>query len=145
MLTDGRFSGGTPGLSIGHTSSEATEGGTIGLIHEGDMIKIDIPDRSINLKVSDGEPAARCVGMEVRGSRTWKPEDRDRHISATLRVYDAMATSADRDAVRDVSQVERQGSTAATVSDGLRYRKLSEAMSEAVLWTSLLLRWLRWP
>ena len=107
LLTDGRFSGGTSGLSIGHASPEAAEGGAIGLVHEGDTIEIDIPNRSINLKVPDEELAARRAEMEARGSKAWKPENRDRYVSAALRAYGAMATSADKGAVRDVSQIER--------------------------------------
>ncbi len=107
LLTDGRFSGGTSGLSIGHVSPEAAEGGAIGLVREGDTIEIDIPNRSINLKVSDEELAKRRAEMEARGSKAWKPENRDRYVSAALRAYGAMATSADKGAVRDVSQIER--------------------------------------
>ena len=107
LLTDGRFSGGTSGLSIGHASPEAAEGGAIGLVHEGDTIEIDIPNRSINLKVSDEELAKRRAEMEARGSKAWKPETRDRYVSAALRAYGVMATSADKGAVRDVSQIER--------------------------------------
>jgi len=75
--------------------------------HEGDTIEIDIPNRSINLKVSDEELAKRRAEMEARGIQAWKPENRDRYVSAALRAYGAMATSADKGAVRDVSQVER--------------------------------------
>ena len=107
LLTDGRFSGGTSGLSIGHASPEAAEGGAIGLVHEGDAIEIDIPNRSIHLVISDEELAARRAEMEARGSKAWKPENRDRYVSAALRAYGAMATSADKGAVRDVSQIER--------------------------------------
>ena len=107
LLTDGRFSGGTSGLSIGHASPEAAEGGAIGLVHEGDTIEIDIPNRSIHLVISDEELAARRAEMEARGSKAWKPENRDRYVSAALRAYGAMATSADKGAVRDVSQIER--------------------------------------
>ena len=107
LLTDGRFSGGTSGLSIGHASPEAAEGGAIGLVHEGDTIEIDIPNRSIRLVISDEELAARRAEMEARGSKAWKPENRDRYVSAALRAYGAMATSADKGAVRDVSQIER--------------------------------------
>ena len=74
LLTDGRFSGGTSGLSIGHASPEAAEGGAIGLVHEGDTIEIDIPNRSIHLVISDEELAARRAEMEARGSKAWKPE-----------------------------------------------------------------------
>ena len=107
LLTDGRFSGGTSGLSIGHASPEAAEGGAIGLVNEGDTIHIDIPNRSINLEVSDSELARRREEMEARGSKAWKPESRERHVSQALRAYAAMTTSADTGAVRDVSQVER--------------------------------------
>ena len=107
LLTDGRFSGGTSGLSIGHASPEAAEGGAIGLVREGDTIEIDIPNRSIHLVISDEELAARRAEMEARGSKAWKPENRDRYVSAALRAYGAMATSADKGAVRDVSQIER--------------------------------------
>ena len=107
LLTDGRFSGGTSGLSIGHASPEAAEGGAIGLVKEGDTIHIDIPNRSINLEVSDSELAKRREEMQARGSKAWKPVSRKRHVSQALRAYAAMTTSADTGAVRDVSQVER--------------------------------------
>lgn len=107
LLTDGRFSGGTSGLSIGHVSPEAAEGGAIGLIQEGDTIEIDIPNRRIHLAISDEELAKRRVAMENRGANAWKPVSRERHVSAALRAYAAMTTSADTGAVRDVSQVER--------------------------------------
>ena len=76
-------------------------------MHEGDTIEIDIPNRRIHLAVSDEELARRRAEMEARGSRAWKPESRERYVSAALRAYAAMATSADKGAVRDVSQVER--------------------------------------
>ncbi len=107
LLTDGRFSGGTSGLSIGHASPEAAEGGAIGLVEEGDTILIDIPNRSINMDVSDADLAARRDAMEARGRHAWKPVSRERHVSPALRAYAAMTTSADTGAVRDVSQVER--------------------------------------
>ena len=107
LLTDGRFSGGTSGLSIGHVSPEAAEGGAIGLVQEGDTIEIDIPNRSIRLAITDEELTNRRAAMEARGAQAWKPENRDRHVSAALRAYAAMTTSADTGAVRDVSQVER--------------------------------------
>lgn len=107
LLTDGRFSGGTSGLSIGHASPEAAEGGAIGLVEEFDVIQIDIPNRSIHLDVSDEELARRRTAMNERGSQAWKPVNRERHVSQALRAYAAMATSADTGAVRDVSQVER--------------------------------------
>ena len=109
LITDGRFSGGTSGLSIGHVSPEAAEGGTIGLVQEGDAIEIDIPSRSIRVAVSDDELARRRTAMETRGAQAWKPENRDRPVSAALRAYAAMTTSAAFGAVRDVSQVERRG------------------------------------
>ncbi|XZG71032.1 dihydroxy-acid dehydratase [Chitinibacteraceae bacterium HSL-7] len=108
LLTDGRFSGGTSGLSIGHVSPEAAEGGAIGLAKEGDRLEIDIPNRTINLLVSDEELAARRAEMEGRGRDAWKPLGRERFVSAALRAYAAMTTSADTGAVRDVSQVERK-------------------------------------
>jgi dihydroxy-acid dehydratase len=107
LLTDGRFSGGTSGLSIGHASPEAAEGGAIGLIEEGDTIDIDIPNRTINLRISDEELADRRAAMEAKGAAAWQPADRERSVSAALQAYAAMATSADRGAVRDVSQIRR--------------------------------------
>lgn len=108
LLTDGRFSGGTAGLSIGHASPEAANGGAIGLIEEGDTIEIDIPNRSINLKISDSDLVKRREAMEAKGPDAWKPEKpRQRNVSAALRAYAAMATSADKGAVRDVSKLER--------------------------------------
>jgi dihydroxy-acid dehydratase len=102
LVTDGRFSGGTSGLSIGHISPEAAEGGAIGLVEEGDTITIDIPARTIRVEVSDEVLASR------RAARTfWKPAKRDRVVSQALRAYAALTTSAARGAVRDVSQVER--------------------------------------
>ena len=107
LLTDGRFSGGTSGLSIGHVSPEAADGGLIGLVHEGDTIEIDIPQRSIRLAVDEAELVSRCAEMEARGKQAWKPVDRQRYISPALRAYAAMTTSAHTGAVRDVSQAER--------------------------------------
>jgi dihydroxy-acid dehydratase len=106
LLTDGRFSGGTSGLSIGHVSPEAAAGGVIGLVEEGDTIAIDIPNRSIVLSISDEELTRRRVAMEARGKQAWKPVSRERHVSVALRAYAAMTTSADKGAVRDVSQIE---------------------------------------
>ncbi|MFA7399864.1 MAG: dihydroxy-acid dehydratase [Sideroxydans sp.] len=107
LLTDGRFSGGTSGLSIGHVSPEAASGGAIGLVREGDRIEIDIPNRSINLMIPDAEMAQRRAAMDAQGKQGWKPSsERPRKISAALRAYAAMVTSADKGAVRDVSQVE---------------------------------------
>lgn len=108
LLTDGRFSGGTSGLSIGHASPEAAEGGAIGLIEEGDTIEIDIPQRTINLKLADADLARRRLAMEARGAKAWQPASRNRIVSAALRAYAAMTTSAAKGAVRDVSQVERR-------------------------------------
>ena len=107
LLTDGRFSGGTSGLSIGHVSPEAAAGGAIGLVQEGDTIEIDIPQRSIALAISDTELARRREAMEAKGGKAWQPVSRERHVSAALRAYAAMTTSADKGAVRDVTQVER--------------------------------------
>ncbi|MCB5205770.1 dihydroxy-acid dehydratase [Methylovorus mays] len=107
LLTDGRFSGGTSGLSIGHASPEAAEGGAIGLVEEGDTIEIDIPNRTIHLAVSDEVLAHRRAAMEARGKDAWKPQARERHVSPALRAYAAMSTSAARGAVRDVSQIEK--------------------------------------
>ncbi|UTH74806.1 dihydroxy-acid dehydratase [Chromobacterium sp. IIBBL 290-4] len=108
LLTDGRFSGGTSGLSIGHASPEAAEGGAIGLAEEGDTVEIDIPKRRIHLAVPDEELARRRAAMEAKGRDAWKPLGRDRVVSPALRAYAAMTTSADTGAVRDVSQVERK-------------------------------------
>jgi dihydroxy-acid dehydratase len=107
LLTDGRFSGGTSGLSIGHASPEAASGGAIGLVQEGDLIEIDIPNRSINVAVSASELARRRAEMEAKGKQAWRPASlRPRKISVALRAYAAMVTSADKGAVRDVTQVE---------------------------------------
>ncbi len=107
LLTDGRFSGGTSGLSIGHVSPEAAEHGPIALVQEGDTIHIDIPKRTITLKVSDEELAARRAKQDARGKLGWKPAKiRNRKVSAALQAYAAMTTSADRGAVRDVSQLK---------------------------------------
>lgn len=106
LITDGRFSGGTSGLSIGHVSPEAAEGGAIGLIEEGDMIDIDIPNRTIEIRVSDDVLAERRAAMDAKGKAGWKPvEERSRKVSRSLRAYAAMATSASRGAVRDVDQL----------------------------------------
>ena len=103
LFTDGRFSGGSSGLVIGHASPEAASGGAIGLIEEDDMIDIDIPARSIQLRVSDDELKARRQKMEARGADAWKPVNRDRQVSRALKAYAATAASADRGAVRDIS------------------------------------------
>lgn len=107
LLTDGRFSGGTSGLSIGHASPEAAEGGAIGLVQDDDTIEIDIPNRTIHLTVSDDELAKRRDEMNARGNKAWKPVARERYVSQALRAYAALTTSADTGAVRDVSQVEK--------------------------------------
>jgi dihydroxy-acid dehydratase len=102
LITDGRFSGGTSGLSIGHVSPEAEEGGLIGLVHTGDRIEIDIPNRVLRLDVADEELARRRAAMEARGKDAWKPEGRDRPLSTALRAYAALTTSAAKGAVRVV-------------------------------------------
>jgi dihydroxy-acid dehydratase len=107
LLTDGRFSGGTSGLSIGHVSPEAAEGGAIGLVEEGDIIEIDIPNRTINVKVSEAILIERRAKMEAKGKNAWKPLERDRYLSSALRAFAAMTTSAAFGAVRDVSQIEK--------------------------------------
>jgi len=104
LLTDGRFSGGTSGLSIGHVSPEAAAGGAIGLVRNGDRIRIDIPNRSIDVLLSDEELAARRAEQDKLG---WKPvEERPRRVSAALKAYAKLATSADKGAVRDLSQLD---------------------------------------
>ncbi|MDA0190173.1 MAG: dihydroxy-acid dehydratase [Proteobacteria bacterium] len=107
LLTDGRFSGGTSGLSIGHASPEAAEGGAIGLVEEGDTIEIDIPGRRIHLAVSDAELGRRRAAMEARGDKAWKPTARERVVSKALQAYALMATSAATGAVRDLGQLKK--------------------------------------
>ena len=107
LITDGRFSGGTSGLSIGHASPEAAEGGLIGLVEDGDRIEIDIPSRSITLAVSEAVIAERRAAMETKGEQAWKPGHRERKVSTALRAYAAFTTSASRGAVRDVDQPRR--------------------------------------
>ena len=107
LITDGRFSGGTSGLSIGHVSPEAAEGGAIGLVRSGDIIAIDIPSRRIEVRLGESELATRRAEMEAKGKLAWKPLDRQRPVSQALRAYAAMTTSAARGAVRDVTQIER--------------------------------------
>ncbi len=107
LITDGRFSGGTSGLSIGHVSPEAAAGGDIALIEPGDSIEIDIPNRTIKVAVDDAVLAARRAAMEAKGKDAWKPvKPRKRKVTTALRAYAALATSADQGAVRDVTQVE---------------------------------------
>lgn len=105
LVTDGRFSGGTSGLSIGHVSPEAAEGGNIGLVENGDRIKISIPDRMIALAISDEELKKRRSTMEKRGEKAWKPM-RDRIVSRALQAYSLMVTSASRGGVRDINQLK---------------------------------------
>jgi len=104
LVTDGRFSGGSSGISIGHVSPEAAAGGVIGLVQDGDEIEIDVDARSIELHVSDEELAKRRKAMEAR-EHPWHPVDRRRVVSPALRAYAALATSADRGAVRDLSRI----------------------------------------
>ena len=100
LLTDGRFSGGTSGLSIGHVSPEAAAGGIIGLVRDGDTINIDISARSIEVELTDAEMQARKAEMESRGKAAWKPVSRDRQVSRALKAYASMVSSADKGAVR---------------------------------------------
>ncbi|TCW29159.1 dihydroxy-acid dehydratase [Gluconobacter oxydans] len=104
LITDGRFSGGSSGLSIGHMSPEAAEGGLIGLVEDGDRIEIDIPNRTLHLAVSDSDIADRRERMNARGASAWKP-NRERVVSKALQAYAAMTTSAAHGAVRDLSQI----------------------------------------
>ena len=106
LVTDGRFSGGTSGLSIGHVSPEAAEGGLIGLVLDGDRIEIDIPNRRIHLAVPDAEIDRRLAAMEAKGEDAWRPVARERYVSPALQAYAAMTTSASHGAVRDVSQLK---------------------------------------
>ncbi|HTJ89872.1 MAG TPA: dihydroxy-acid dehydratase, partial [Acidocella sp.] len=107
LITDGRFSGATSGLSLGHVSPEAAEGGLIALVETGDAILIDIPNRAISLEVSEDVLAARQRAMQAKGAAAWKPADRKRNVSPALRAYAALTTNAARGAVRDVSQIEK--------------------------------------
>ncbi len=116
LVTDGRFSGGTSGLSIGHVSPEAASGGTIALVRDGDIISIDIPNRRMTLEVSEEELTERRERVEANGG--YFPELRDRAVSPALRAYAAMATSADTGAVRDVNAVERAVAAAAEATVG---------------------------
>jgi len=113
LITDGRFSGGSSGLSVGHVSPEAAEGGAIGLIENGDLIEFNIPGRSVNLLIDDAELQRRRDAMNARGLNAWKPLTRDRKVSQALQAYGALATSASRGAVRDVSQIQRVPAQAA--------------------------------
>jgi dihydroxy-acid dehydratase len=107
LITDGRFSGGTSGLSIGHVSPEAAEGGVIGLVQEGDPIEIDIPHRSLRVGLSESELAGRRAAMNARGDAAWQPQQRDRTVSLALQAYAALTTSAAQGAVRDLTQLKR--------------------------------------
>jgi dihydroxy-acid dehydratase len=107
LLTDGRFSGGTSGLSIGHASPEAAAGGNIALVQDGDSIEIDIPNRRIHLDISAAELASRREAMEAKGKDAWKPaQPRPRRVTAALKAYALLATSADRGAVRNLEMLE---------------------------------------
>ena len=107
LLTDGRFSGGTSGLSIGHASPEAAAGGNIALVRDGDSIQIDIPNRRIHLDISAAELARRREGMVAKGKDAWKPaQPRPRRVTAALKAYALLATSADRGAVRNLEMLE---------------------------------------
>jgi dihydroxy-acid dehydratase len=109
LVTDGRFSGGTSGLSIGHVSPEAAEGGTIALVRDGDRIRIDIPKRKIELLVDNAELKRRRIAELERGPQAWTPQKRERTVSLALQAYALLTTSAARGAVRDLSQVRRNG------------------------------------
>ena len=109
LLTDGRFSGGTSGLSIGHVSPEAAEGGAIALVNEGDIINIDIPNRTINVEISDDELKLRRETMEKKENK-WQPQPRKRRVTDALKAYAMMATSASKGAVRDIAQIEVKSS-----------------------------------
>lgn len=106
LITDGRFSGGTSGLSIGHVSPEAAGGGAIALIEDGDAIEIDIPQRKIHIAVSDTVLAERRAAMEAKGAKAWKPQNRQRLVSPALKAYALLASSADKGAVRDLSLLQ---------------------------------------
>jgi dihydroxy-acid dehydratase len=105
LITDGRFSGGSSGLSIGHISPEAAEGGAIALVENGDIIEIDIAARSLRVALSDTELSRRRMRMEEKEERAWKPAARDRVVSPALQAYAALTTSASRGAVRDLGQL----------------------------------------
>jgi len=106
LITDGRFSGGTSGLSIGHISPEAAEGGAIALLEEGDLVTIDIPARKISMQVSDEVLQQRQAAMVATGKQAWQPALRQRQVSRALQTYAATTTSAARGAVRDLEQLK---------------------------------------
>ncbi|KES18631.1 Dihydroxyacid dehydratase/phosphogluconate dehydratase, partial [Gilliamella apicola SCGC AB-598-B02] len=105
LITDGRFSGGSSGLSIGHISPEAANGGLIGLVRDGDIIDIDIPNRKLVLDVPDDELERRRVAEIARGDKAYTPHNRNRYVSYALKAYASLATSADKGAVRDKSKL----------------------------------------
>ena len=105
LLTDGRFSGGTSGLSIGHASPEAAAGGLLALVEDGDVIDIDIPNRGLALRVEDAVIAARQAAQIARGQAAFTPKDRQRPVSAALKAYALLTTSADTGAVRDLHRL----------------------------------------
>ena len=107
LITDGRFSGGSSGLCLCHISPEAAEGGALALVEEGDRIEIDIPKRVIHVSVTSEDLASRRKAMEAKGVAAWKPLARDRKVSKALQAYAALATSAARGAVRDVTQIQK--------------------------------------
>jgi dihydroxy-acid dehydratase len=107
LVTDGRFSGGSSGLCIGHISPEAAEGGALALVEEGDRIEIDIPQRVLRVAVADEVLAQRRKAMEAKGPAAWKPVARDRPVSKALLAYAALTTSASRGAVRDIGQLNK--------------------------------------
>jgi dihydroxy-acid dehydratase len=104
LVTDGRFSGGTSGLSIGHVSPEAAAGGAIGLVRDGDVIEIDIPERRINVKLSSDELDVRRKEEMSKGKKAFSAIGRDRHVSSALRAYAMLAASADKGAVRQLPE-----------------------------------------
>ena len=106
LLTDGRFSGGTSGLCIGHVSPEAAEGGAIALVREGDQIDIDIPNRKINLNISNEDLLARRKEMD-KSKSPWQPKPRERRVTDALKAYAMMTTSASKGAVRDINQLKK--------------------------------------
>lgn len=107
LVTDGRFSGGTSGLSIGHVSPEAAEGGTMALVENGDLVVIDIPNRVLRVDLSEQELAQRHTAMLAKGDKAWQPKSRQREVSRALQIYAATTTSAARGAVRDIDQLKK--------------------------------------
>jgi len=105
LVTDGRFSGGSSGLSVGHVSPESAEGGALALLEEGDIIDIHIPERRIEVRISGAEIERRRESMLARGAAAWKPQKRARRVSRALQAYAALATSASRGAVRDLGNL----------------------------------------